>query len=111
MRKRKISHNSFNRIFANRTFTIRDKIGRNIYLVHNDDGYFVEEHLSLTLKVVSTILMPVFIIGVFIYKGICGVAEVSGDMKYIYKRSPVRVDCFYKNTSQGDALINLAKWN
>lgn len=80
-RKKTISAAQFLEAFPSRTDidTKRKLLNKFVFIEGVNGMYYLAESSRVSTKIVFTLLLPLILIGVFVYAGVKGCLEVCGD--------------------------------
>ena len=110
-RKKRIPYDKFCEVFTQRSFTTRDKLSRNIYIVEDVDGnYRIEEHPTFLGYVFYAALLIVAFIPVFVYEGVVGLLKLGEEVTTLIKRKPLRTDELKHNIPSNAKLLEYTGW-
>lgn len=93
-RKKTISAAQFLEAFPSRTgIGTKHKLLNKFVFIEDENGmYYLAEATRLSTKIVFTLLLPLVLIGVFVYAGIKGCLEVCSDSWVALRKPYGRID-------------------
>ena len=110
MRKARIKHSDFSRIFPEREFGIIDRYMQSIWLVDFGDRYEIQQRVSL-LCVFLSLFFYIFVTPLVLFlKGFFGAIDMCKCFAPYALGKPIRKDDCYHDSEKTNELIKVAGW-
>lgn len=111
-RKKTISAARFLEAFPSRTdIGTKHKLLNKFVFIEDVNGmYYLAESIRLSTKIVFTLLLPLILIGVFVYAGVKGCLEVCGDAWVAIHEPYGRIDACRPTQKSTTLLKCYAGW-
>jgi hypothetical protein len=110
-RTKAISFRKFNDIFTGRSFNIRYKLLRKIFLVEDIDGnYLIHEHPSILGYVAFAVFSLLAVFPILFVSGYIGLIDLKNEWVGLINKKPLRADELRLNKEKTIEVLSLVGW-
>jgi hypothetical protein len=110
IRQFRLSAKQFKQIFPSRTIGIKEKLGKSFYFVQKKDTFYLEERDSLTSRVISLLVIPIFLPVMVLWYGLRCIPELIGNQYDFMVGKYTRIDMCHNTNKSTDELKSLSGW-
>lgn len=110
-RSKHIPFKSFNVIFTGRSFSLRYKLLRKIFLIEDVNGnYLIHEHPSILGYIAFLLFSLLATLPILFVTGYIGLIDIKNEWAGLINKKPLRADELYLDKEKTVEVLRLVRW-